>query len=198
MLVLDAAERHYHRGDPVVQKGDVPTSLMLVLTGKLKVTCQSPEGNERVVDILAPGQTYGEMAVSLGTVHALFITALVRAQVLHIDLRAIRQLAARVPGFRLRLMMSLSERILMLKQDIVAISCLAPTQRIASYLLAASRPTQAVVELPVYKWVIASRLAMTPEAFSRALRDFVESGIIAVRGKHLHILDRGRLAALAA
>lgn len=69
-------------------------------------------------------------------------------------------------------MTNLSERIFHLAQDIVATSCLAPVQRIANYLLSASTSTQAVIELPVYKLVIASRLAMTPEAFSRALRDF--------------------------
>lgn len=197
LLALDAIERHYARGDPVVKKGDAPNSLILVLAGKLKMTCQSPDGNERVIDILSPGQTYGEMAVSLGESHPVFVTALAYTQILHIELRAIRQLAAREPEFRLRLMMGLSERILLVTQDIVATSCLAPVQRIASYLLASSTPTQPVIELPVYKWVIASRLAMTPEAFSRALRDFVESKIIIVQGKRLHILDRARLAAMA-
>jgi len=197
LLALNAVERRYVRGDPVVKKGDVPTGLILVLAGKLKLTCQSPNGNERVIDILATGQTYGEAAVSLAIPHPIFVTALTRTQVLHIDLRTLRQLAAREPYFRLRLMTNLSERILHLAQDIVATSCLAPVHRIANYLLSASTPAQPVIELPVYKWVIASRLAMTPEAFSRALRDFVESKIIVVRGKHLHILDRVRLAALA-
>ncbi len=196
LLILDAVERYYVRDDPIVKKGDAPTSLLLVLAGKLKMTCQLPDGNERVIDILSPGQTYGEALVSPGGTHPVFVTALARTQILHIELRAIRQLAAREPRFRLRLMTSLSERILLLKQDIVATSCLAPVQRIAGYLLASSTPTQAVIELPAYKWVIASKLAMTPEAFSRALRDFVESKIIAVQGKHLHILDRPRLAAL--
>lgn len=196
-LLLGALERHYVRGDPVIQKGDAPTGLILVLAGKLKLTCQSPGGNERVIDILTTGQTYGEAAVVLGVPHPIFVTALTRAQVLHIELRALRQLAARAPHFSLCLMTNLSERILHLAQDIVATSCLAPVQRIANYLLSASTPAQPVIELPVYKWVIASKLAMTPEAFSRTLRDFVDSQVIAVRGKHLHILDRVRLAALA-
>lgn len=196
-LLLGAVERRYLRDDPVVNKGDVPTSLILVLAGKLKLTCQSPDGNERVIDILMAGQTYGETGVSLAVPHPVFVTALTRTHALHIELRALRQLAARAPRFRLRLMTNLSERILHLAQDIVATSCLAPVQRIANYLLSASTPAQPVIELPVYKWVIASRLAMTPEAFSRALRDFVDSKVIAVRGKHLHILDRVRLAALA-
>lgn len=196
-LLLGALERRYVRGDPVIRKGDAPTGLILVLAGKLKLTCQSPDGNERVIDILTTGQTYGEAAVVLGVPHPIFVTALTRTQILHIELRALRQLAARAPHFSLRLMTNLSERILHLAQDIVATSCLAPVQRIANYLLSASTPAQPVIELPVYKWVIASKLAMTPEAFSRALRDFVDSQVIAVRGKHLHILDRVRLAALA-
>lgn len=69
------------------KKGDAPTSLILVLAGKLKLTCQSPDDNERVIDILTTGQTYGEAGVSLAAPHPVFVTALARTHASHIELR---------------------------------------------------------------------------------------------------------------
>ena len=49
--------------------------------------------------------------------------------------------------------------------------------------MAASGKT--VVTLDIRKGLIAARLSLTPETFSRALRDLSEAGLISVRGRHV-------------
>jgi CRP-like cAMP-binding protein len=44
-----------------------------------------------------------------------------------------------------------------------------------------------VLELAANKGVIASRLNLTQEHFSRILHDLIELGLIAVDGKRIHI-----------
>lgn len=52
---------------------------------------------------------------------------------------------------------------------------------------------QASVELPTRKSIIASRLNLTPEHFSRILNDLAQSGLVRVRGRKVDILDIERL-----
>ena len=52
---------------------------------------------------------------------------------------------------------------------------------------------QPKVELSAGKSVIASRLNMTPEHFSRILHDLSAAGLIAVEGRSVRVLDLERL-----
>ena len=49
------------------------------------------------------------------------------------------------------------------------------------------------VTLPVSKAIVASRLNVTPEHFSRILHELVAAGMIAVEGRDVRILDPERL-----
>jgi CRP-like cAMP-binding protein len=53
------------------------------------------------------------------------------------------------------------------------------------------------VELPALKQVLASRLGMTPETFSRAMRSLSAEGLISVDGSVLQIPDVAALDAYA-
>jgi CRP-like cAMP-binding protein len=56
---------------------------------------------------------------------------------------------------------------------------------------------QRPVALPAKKSIIASRLSLTPEYFSRMLHEFIEAGAIAVDGRKITVLDPARLREVA-
>jgi DNA-binding transcriptional regulator YhcF (GntR family) len=49
----------------------------------------------------------------------------------------------------------------------------------------------------VRKGVLASRLSIKPETFSRAVKQLADQGVIEVHGSHFTVLDREALADLA-
>ena len=55
----------------------------------------------------------------------------------------------------------------------------------------AARPRP--IMLPAKKSIIASRLSLTPEYFSRTLHELITVGAIAVDGRQITVLDAGRL-----
>ena len=71
-------------------------------------------------------------------------------------------------------------------------------QRVIGYLL---RPDENqarsgggyVLTLPPSKAVVASRLNVTPEHFSRILHDLSERGLITVEGRDIRIVDAAKL-----
>lgn len=64
----------------------------------------------------------------------------------------------------------------------------------ANYLLEQSRPVGDEFRLTLPKGVIAARLSIKPETFSRIIRNFSEQGILTVRGSRVSIHDRASLA----
>ena len=53
---------------------------------------------------------------------------------------------------------------------------------------------EVTVSLPVSKATLASRLSLTPEYFSRVLRELEEARLIEVDKRDIRILDAARLA----
>ena len=70
--------------------------------------------------------------------------------------------------------------------------------RVACYLLARCPEERRALVLDVSKGVLASRLSITPETFSRVTRQLVTDGVIVVDGAHVTVLDRDALSRAAA
>lgn len=192
-------KRSVFRGELVFQKGDRLTGLYLVATGRLKEACQSSDGNERIIEVILPHQTCGEAALMLDAPSPFDLSALVKSLILHIDRRAIQALIESELDFVARLIGMLSYRIHGVVNDIEACSLKNPVQRVAGYLIALCSQgvvPQESVMLPYAKSVIASRLGMTPEAFSRALRDLSDAGLIKVRGHRIVLADVDELKSI--
>ena len=69
------------------------------------------------------------------------------------------------------------------------------TQRVIGYLLRDGPVDGEEVTLHASKAVVASRLNLTPEHFSRILHDLAEHGLIEVHGRGITVRDAARLLA---
>jgi CRP-like cAMP-binding protein len=199
-LVAAARERHYEKEELIVLKGDRPTALYAVLSGVVKLACQSPAGEERVIDLVGCGEVFGESAVLLGNPFPYLAAAISPARLLHIDAETVLALSGRSAQFAKRLMIKLSTRLYAHMRDLEDFRLHPPVRRLANYLVgqgAASSRGEAVISFCAPKHVIASRLGMTPEALSRCLRELSDSGAIAVGVDHVRVLDAGCLQGLS-
>ena len=93
----------------------------------------------------------------------------------------------------------LSRRLHGLIADVESYSLQSGTQRVIGYLLRqdeeqASAAAPYSVTLPTSKAIVASRLNLTPEHFSRILHDLTEAGLIAVEGREVLIKDVAEIA----
>jgi len=92
----------------------------------------------------------------------------------------------------------LSRRLHGLVSDVEAYSLRSGAQRVIGYLLRDVQVSDAAggeVTLPISKGVIASRLNLTPQHFSRILHELTAQGLIAVQGRTVRITDLARLRA---
>ncbi len=106
----------------------------------------------------------------------------------------------RNPRFARKMLAGLAQRLHRLMHDLEAYTLRSGTQRVIGYLLRDApdeAPPNAPIEiaLATSKGVLASRLNITREHFSRILHDLSTSGLIEVRGRIIRVTDPERLRA---
>jgi CRP-like cAMP-binding protein len=186
------------KGQSICQCGDPCTGFHLVVFGQVKLGFTSPQGIEKVVEIVSPGQSFGEALMFLDKPYIVFAQALSDSMLLHVAKHAVFEELARDPGFSRRMLSGLARRLHGLVRDVEAYTLRSGQERVIGYLLADvadvadnGRPVE--VHLTPGKSVIASRLNMTPEHFSRILHDLAAAGLIEMNGRAVRIPDLARL-----
>jgi CRP-like cAMP-binding protein len=188
---------HAEKGQTICHCGDPCTGFHVVVYGQVKLGFTSPQGVEKVVEIVRPGQSFGEALMFLDAPYIVFAQALADSMLLHVAKRAVLDELARDAGFARRMLSGLSRRLHGLVRDVEAYTLRSSHERVIGYLLAEvpedadGAPVE--VHLSAGKSVIASRLNMTPEHFSRILHELGNDGVIEIQGRTVRIPDVGRL-----
>jgi len=190
---------YVQKGEEVCHTGDPVTGFHVVVYGQVKLGFTSPQGVEKVVEIIRPGESFGEALMFLDKPYIVFAQALGDSMLLHVSKQTVNDELAREPGFARRMLSGLSRRLHGLVRDVEAYTLRSGSERVIGYLLG-ERPDGAgagrvEVELTPGKSVIASRLNMTPEHFSRILHELAAQGLIEVDGRIVRIPDLDRLRA---
>lgn len=188
---------HVDKGETVCHTGDPCTGFHVVVYGQVKLGFTSPQGVEKVVEIVGPGQSFGEALMFLDAPYIVFAQALADSMLLHVAKHAVLDELGRDPGFARRMLSGLAQRLHGLVRDVEAYSLRSSHERVIGYLLAEA-PVDAngapvEVQLSAGKSVIASRLNMTPEHFSRILHELGNDGVIEIRGRTVRIPNLARL-----
>lgn len=193
-LALAARTLHAAAGEHVIRRGSALPGLMVVRHGLVKLSVTGDA--ERVLRLVGAGDTFGEEALFLEQPLPLDATAVAETSLVAVPAQPLLRLFERDRRFARALMASLCQRLRMLVADFEALTVHGARERVAAYLesLAAAGGT---AHLPAPKTVIAARLGMTKETLSRLLRAFIDEGLIAVAGRDITLIDRGRLGAAA-
>ena len=189
------------RGEILFHKGDAPSGFYLILDGQVKLALTSARGNEKVVDVIGSGQTFGDAVMFMDATHVVFAQALVETRLLLISRAVLLGELEKDPQLARKMLAALSMRLHHLIADVEAYSLHSGRQRIIGYLLRehddsdADEKKELAVRLPTSKGVVASRLNLTQEHFSRILHELSDSGLIVVEGRTIRIPDVARLRA---
>lgn len=183
---------HAKKGDILFHAGDTCTGFHLVVFGQVKLAFTSSTGTEKIVEIVQQGHSFGEAIMFLDRTYIVFAQALKDSLLIHIPKAVILNELERDYGFTQKMLAGLAKRTHDLMTDVEAYSLQSARQRIIGYLMtevpqAALDSHTLEFELNVGKGVIASRLNITQEHFSRVLHDLSDSGLLEVRGKKIRI-----------
>lgn len=190
-----ANHRRLEPGSALFHQGDVADRFYLLLDGQVTLTRVLPEGQEKLVEVIAPGQSFAEALLFSGARHYP-VTALAfkASSLVSIDGAHYRRLLEEQPKACLELLGSLSLSLHQRLNEIDTLSLGNASRRVARYLCQEQEPGSGHVRLSVPKRLIASQLGIQPETFSRILHRLIDAGLIAVERRVIRVLDRPSLA----
>jgi CRP-like cAMP-binding protein len=195
-LAADAARIELARGTPLFEHGTPGCGLYLVISGRLMVYVGNTASERKVLRLAETGDAIGLAAALLGHATLAGATALADSTLLLIPRDALLNRALHDAPLTLALATMMARRALELAVDLEAVSLQSGRERIVTYLqrgASAVAGGAAVVLLTAKKSLVASRLSVTPEYFSRTLRELISCGAIDVNGRQIIIRDAGKL-----
>jgi CRP/FNR family transcriptional regulator, dissimilatory nitrate respiration regulator len=179
------------RGGTLFNRGDRAHGFYLLLEGQIKLGVISPQGDEKVIGLIQPGESFGEAVLFLERTFPIYAQATLDSKVLLITRDAIFDILDNDVTVVRRMLAGISARNRQLVNDIESISLQNSTQRLIGYLLQISTdsPNPERVQLPANKLTIASMLNITPETLSRVMLRLQQAGLIEVNGKEIVITN---------
>jgi CRP-like cAMP-binding protein len=190
-----------HIGQRLFNHGDRARSFYHLQSGQLKLVRTARNGAEKVVDIVAPGTTFAQdsMFINSNVGYPVSAIAIEASDVLSFDIVTVRQLLSESYEVCLRLLTDLSVQVRSQLEEIEHLTLHDASCRLADFLIQ-QLPTRILesseIQLTTPKSVIASRLGIQAETFSRIMRRFEESGLISVTGQTVVLIDPDGLRSL--
>lgn len=180
----------------LVHQGDPAKRFFLLVSGQIKLFRNSGDGQENLVEIIQPGQTFAEAQLfSEVRFYPVNATALRDSVLVSIDSHHYRLALEDQPKCCLAVLASLSSHLHQRLQDIDTLTVSSASQRVIHFLFQERDPVSGQVVLQVSKRLVASKLGIQPETFSRILHRLVQHGLITMERRNIRILAEADLAA---
>jgi CRP-like cAMP-binding protein len=187
-------------GQVLFDRGQPARHYYIVVEGQVNLVLYSKAGEEKIVGILGPGQSFAEAVMFMeGPVYPVSAVASAPSRVARFSSAEYVAMLRESPETCLRMMGNLSQRLHMLIREIEYLTLESATHRFVRFLeaklpLGSDGPTS--VHLQESRQEIAAHLSMKPETLSRILRNLSDRGAIEVHGRDLLVPSRARLASI--
>ena len=190
VIRLDSGQRLFGHGQPARR-------FFRLLSGQLKLFRSSPSGGEKIIEIVQPGETFAQAVMFMDPDRGYPVSAeaIEPSVLLGFDSGVMRGVLRESVDTCFRVLASLSYRLRQQVDEIEKLTLHPAVSRLAGYLVeqeataATAAPHSPGVHLVAPKNVIASRLGIQPETFSRVAARLMKDGLIHVQGQDIVLLD---------
>jgi len=184
------------RNETLFEQGDEASRFFLVRSGQIMLFQTSPEGHEKVVDIIGPGQTFAEAVMFMkGNRFPVNSRATCNTELFYFDSKAFIKQLQKSNALCFVMMADMSTRLKGLLTEISELTIYNAKHRLISYLLGHINDLQEkpTVKLTATKSMIASRLSITPETFSRIMSKLKKEGLISIDDETITLIQPEKL-----
>lgn len=179
--------------ETLFEAGDEAKRFFLVQEGQMKLSRLSMNGNEKVIEVVIAGHTFAEaLMFSDNPAYPVRASAIGRTHLVAVDSKGFLDLLRESTDTCFRVMGDMSMRLRRMIKEIDDLTLQSATGRVAGFLCGKSMfngQSRVAFDLATPKGVLASRLSVKPETFSRILHNFTDQGLVKVKGGHIEILD---------
>ena len=194
--------RRFRRGEVIFHAGDPGDALFIIVSGEVKISLPSDEGDEAILATLREGDVFGELALLDGAPRSATASALTATEAVVLPRDRFRELIATVPAVRDALLASLAGELRRLTTHVEDLHFLDMTGRLAARLVRLGReagpagPDGSVrLRATLTQAELASMVGCTRQSVNKLLGQFSDDGLLRVDRDGIRILDMDGLVA---
>jgi len=193
-----------HRANEVIfLKGDPGSGLIAVIGGRVKISVTSAEGRELILNIIDPGEFFGEIALLDGKDRTADAIAMTDCSLLVLDRRDFLPLVEHYPDMALKLIAVLCERLRHTSEHMEDVLFLEVPARLARRLLVLAHdhgePTSQGVRIDfrLSQQEIGNMIGISRESINKQFSEWRKSGLISVENSFITLKNESQLRRIA-
>lgn len=191
-LVAEVGEQRHAGGTFLFREGDPAAQVHIIRDGAVELS-RVIGGRRITVQLLQPGDVFGDVPVFLGEPEPFDARAVVDSTVLSMDAPALFRLLSTRPGLMRRWMISLSGRMSGLQQRLIDVLAGGLEAQLASVLL---RQADDRGRVEMSQAQLAALLGVQRTSVQRVLKQLGDAGLLEVGYRKIDLVDRAGLASL--
>lgn len=197
-------EKRYGAGQTIFQRGDEGSGMLFVVSGQVHIVVSSAEGREIILNIIEPGQNFGEMALLDGEPRNADAVAHTECVTLSISHAEFMPLLERSSDLSIALLRVMCARVRRTSTQLESVALLELGARLARLLLSLSdtvgEPTRGgtKLRLRLSQSELGQLVAGSRSKVNRHLMDWQASGVLGKDGGFIVVRDRDALEDIAA
>ena len=184
-LEAHAQLQNHEKGRVLFLHGDTAKRFYFIKSGWIKLFRETLDGTQAVVDILPAGHIFGETSIFEDDTYPYSAEVVEPGEVISLSLSDLKTEIENNNKLALAMLSSMARYRRQQDKEIEHRSLQNASQRIGCFLLRLINQTETgavKIHLPYDKTLVASRLGMQPETFSRALAKLRDQTGIRVKG----------------
>lgn len=193
ILLSITKAREAGRGELLFEEGQKADGFYVVVSGKIKVFKLSPDGRERILHVIQPGNSFADAAIFDDGAFPAFAMCIDQSSLLFFPRNQFLELLHRHPQLAINMIAGLSRFLRNFATQIEDLTFRDVPARLARFLVSECEKGSYLVKLSVSKAQLASNLGTTSETLSRTLRKLADEELIDVQGRTIKLLDMNRL-----
>lgn len=184
--------------DILFLEGEPARHFFLCRQGQLRLYRLAPNGNEKIIGLVDPGQSFAEAAAFMQeATYPVSCSALRASELVRFDADHLIGLLSDSPQSCIRLLGLVCGRLRSRVADVESLALQNSQLRVVNYLLRLHEQGGPTVHLPSSKKHVAALLGIQPETLSRVLTMLQDDGTIRMERRQVEILDPRRMTAVA-
>ena len=201
-LARIARSRSFSDGGVIFRKGDEASGLYVVVRGRVKISAGSRDGREVVLNLLGPGEVFGEVALIDGGERTAEAAACEPVRALVFERAPLIAFLEANPALMLRMLVTLTSRLRWVSERLEDAVFLSLPARLAKRLLFLGEHfgvnvesgRRLTVSLPQRE--LASHMNVARETVNRLLQEWRDGGLIDIQRGFIVLCKPDQLAAI--
>ena len=182
-------QRRYKEGDTIFHRNDPGVALYVIVSGKVKIHNENPDGADVIICLMNEGDFFGELAVIDGEERSADATTLEPTELLMLTKDDLHDIIQRYPRISLHLLASLAGRLRRTTEVYLAHSTLDVNGRLALQLIRLAEqhgivtPTGVRIDVKLTQTDLGALVGASRESVNKVMGYFRRQGYLAVDDK---------------